>query len=151
MLYCLRKEVAGLVFVTNSVKETVDIGIRIGKALSQGTVLAFYGDLGAGKTQLISGIAEGLGFCGETFSPTFAIVNEYSGGRIPMFHFDMYRINGWDDLETTGFFDALDSGAVLAIEWAENIEAALPENTVRITLEGAGDMPRKIDIKGLEI
>lgn len=138
-------------YISGSVAETVKIGKALGEKIAGGTVLAFYGDLGAGKTQFISGVAAGLGFTGETFSPTFAIVNEYSGGRLPLYHFDMYRISGWEDLETTGFFEALDSGAVLAVEWSENIEAALPDSTVRISIFGAGDMPRKIIIEGLEV
>lgn len=134
--------------ITHSEAETSALGIRIAAELSDGDVIAFYGDLGAGKTHLISAIAKGLGFEGETSSPTFSIVNEYIGGRLPLYHFDMYRISGWEDLYSTGFFDYLDNGGIAAVEWSENIEAALPENSIRITIKTASENVREIEITG---
>ena len=134
--------------ITHSEAETSALGIRIAGRLSDGDVIAFYGDLGAGKTHLISAIAKGLGFEGETSSPTFSIVNEYIGGRLPLYHFDMYRITGWEDLFSTGFFDYLDNGGIAAVEWSENIEAALPENSIRITIKTASENVREIEITG---
>ena len=137
-------------YTAKNENETFMLGKQLGESLKSGAVLAIYGDLGSGKTHFISGVAAGLGYNGETYSPTFAIVNEYFGGRIPMYHFDMYRISGWEDLYSTGFFEAVDSNAVVAVEWSENIEGALPDGTVRIRINGSGDMPRKIALEGIE-
>lgn len=136
-----------MVYISGSTKDTLNIGKQIADTLSGGETIALYGDLGVGKTHLIAGIAEGLGFSGETSSPTFAIVNEYRGGRLPLFHFDMYRISGWDDLETTGFFDYQEEGGVVATEWSENIEAALPENHIKITISRIDDETREIKVE----
>ncbi len=138
-----------MVYTSNSTTDTLSIGKELAKSLKGGEVIALYGDLGVGKTHLISGIAEGLGFKGETSSPTFAIVNEYRGGRLPLFHFDMYRISGWEDLETTGFFVYSEEGGVIATEWSENIEAALPQNHIKITLTRIDDQTREISVEGL--
>ena len=137
-----------MVFNSSSEKDTINIGKEIAKKLSAGNVIAFYGDLGVGKTHLISGIAEGLGFLGETSSPTFALVNEYIGGRLPLFHFDMYRVDGWEDLYSTGYFEYLEAGGVVAVEWSENIEAALPDDTIRVVFTRTHDNERKIEITG---
>lgn len=136
-----------MVYISKGTKDTLNIGKQIASTLQGGEVIALYGDLGVGKTHLISGIAEGLGFSGETSSPTFSIVNEYRGGRLPLFHFDMYRISGWEDLETTGFFDYQEEGGVVATEWSENIEAALPENYIKITLTRIDDETREINVE----
>ena len=94
-------------------------------------------------------ICEGVGFSGEVSSPTFAIVNVYLGGTLPVYHFDMYRISGWEDLETTGYFDYLDSGdGIVVVEWSENIDAALPDNTIFINIEKLGENERKITVTG---
>ena len=140
-----------MTFVSSNVNETINLGEKLGSSLKGGCVIAFCGDLGAGKTHFISGLAKGLGFHGETYSPTFSLVNEYIGGRLPLYHFDMYRVTGWEDLYSTGFFDYMDMGGVLAVEWSENIEAALPEDAVRITISNMGEQTRKIDIEGVEI
>lgn len=145
MLYCIL--VSKMVYYSKSTLDTINIGKEIANKLTGGEVIALYGDLGVGKTHLISGIAEGLGFNGETSSPTFAIVNEYRGGRLPLFHFDMYRISGWDDLETTGFFDYQEEGGIIATEWSENIEAALPENYIKITISRIDDETREITVE----
>ena len=136
-----------MVYISKATKDTLNIGKQIATTLQGGEVIALYGDLGVGKTHLISGIAEGLGFSGETSSPTFSIVNEYRGGRLPLFHFDMYRISGWEDLETTGFFDYQEEGGVVATEWSENIEAALPESYIKITISRIDDETREINVE----
>lgn len=140
-----------MTFISNNVTETINLGKKLGSSINGGCVIAFYGDLGAGKTHFISGLALGLGFEGETYSPTFSLVNEYIGGRLPLYHFDMYRVTGWEDLYSTGFFDYIDMGGVLAVEWSENIEAALPKDAIRITITNTGEQTRKIVIEGIEI
>ena len=112
------------------------IGARLAAALSPGAVVAYLGDLGMGKTVFTRGLAAGLGYKGRVTSPTFAIVNEYEGGRLPLFHFDMYRLNSADDLFDIGWEDYLARGGVCAVEWSENVADALPENTVRSALTG---------------
>lgn len=139
-----------MTFVSNCTEDTVNIGLRLGKSITSGGVIAFYGDLGAGKTHFVSGLASGLGFKGETYSPTFSLINEYIGGRVPLYHFDMYRVTGWEDLYSTGFFDYLDMGGLLAVEWSENIEAALPGDTIRITITVIDENSRKIEIEGVD-
>ena len=138
------------VFVSNSYKETEEFAARLAKKVKGGTVIAMKGDLGAGKTCFTRGFAKGMGFEGDVNSPTFAIVNEYLGGRLPVYHFDMYRITGWEDLYTTGYFEYMESGGVLIIEWSENIEQALPEDVVTITIEKCSEQERKITVKGME-
>lgn len=136
-------------FVTNSPEETQALAARLGEKLKGGEVLAFTGGMGMGKTAFTRGLMEGLGGGGEVSSPTFAIVNEYQG-RLTVDHFDMYRISGWEDLYSTGFFDYLeDPGRVLVIEWSENIEGALPEDAVRIYIApGEGETQRVITLQG---
>ncbi|MCR4594311.1 MAG: tRNA (adenosine(37)-N6)-threonylcarbamoyltransferase complex ATPase subunit type 1 TsaE [Clostridiales bacterium] len=135
-------------FVTNSEKETIELGNRLGKTLKPATVVAFYGGLGMGKTTFTRGLAKALDADADVSSPTFAIVNDY-GGNPHLYHFDMYRVESWDDLYSSGFFDYYDAGAVLAVEWSENIENALPDNTIRVTIEhGENDNQRNITIDG---
>jgi len=134
------------VFESQSREQTVEIGKELAKTLSGGEVVAFRGDLGSGKTCFTSGVAQGLGFKGDVTSPTFALINEYIGGRLPLFHFDMYRISSWDELYSSGFFEYLELGGVIAAEWSENIENALPDNTVYVEFEKTGDNSRKIKI-----
>jgi tRNA threonylcarbamoyladenosine biosynthesis protein TsaE len=139
--------------VTHSYAETVKAGQELAAQLKAGDVIAFFGGLGMGKTAFISGIARGLDVTDHVSSPTFALVHEYRG-RLPLFHFDMYRVASWDDLDSTGFFDYLEAGGVCAIEWSENIEEALPENTMFVEIsrggenEGENDDTRVITIKG---
>lgn len=136
--------------ITESYSQTVALGERLGKRLKGGTVVAFFGGLGMGKTAFTTGIAKGMGLTDAVSSPTFAIVNVY-GKHAELCHFDMYRIETWGDLETTGFFEYLENGSVLCVEWSENIENALPENAVRVTIEqGKTDNSRIITIAGLE-
>lgn len=121
-------------FITNSPEETEKIGAAVGKIIPAGTVLAYRGDLGAGKTAFTRGLARGLGFTEAVTSPTYTIVNEYLGGRLPLFHFDMYRLSSADDLFDIGWEDYLSRGGVCAVEWSEQVADALPEGTVYVTL-----------------
>ena len=137
-------------FITNSAEETERLGERIASKLKGTEVIALFGGLGMGKTAITRGLARGLGADDVVSSPTFALVNEYSG-RVPVYHFDMYRVASWDDLYSTGFYDYLDTG-VLIIEWSENIEGALPENALRITISrGENDNQRIFDIEGVTL
>ena len=135
------------VFISNSPADTKDIAARLAESLSGGEVIAFYGDLGLGKTCFVTGLAEGLGFTGEVSSPTFAIINEYIGGRLNLYHFDMYRVSSWDDLYSTGYFEYMESGGVLAVEWSENIESALPDDVIRVTIKRLDETKREITIE----
>ncbi len=120
--------------ICNSPKETEDLAAQLASSLTQNSVLAFSGDLGAGKTTFTRGLCRGLNYTGEVSSPTFAIVHEYIGGRVPLYHFDMYRVESVDDLYACGFYDYLGAG-ILAIEWSENITSALPEDAIFIHME----------------
>ena len=130
---------------TESPEQTEALGAALARRLDPGSVVAFTGDLGAGKTAFVRGMARGFGLEAQVSSPTFALVNEY-GGQPPFVHFDMYRVSGWDDLMTTGFFDYLDSGAVMAVEWSERIESALPDDAVRVSFERLDDNIRRITL-----
>ncbi len=135
--------------VSNSAGDTEQIGKRLAQKLRGDEVIALFGGLGMGKTAFTRGLCAGLGVDEGVSSPTFALVNEYSG-RFKIYHFDMYRVTTWDDLYSTGFFDYLNNG-VIVIEWSENIEAALPENAVKITiLRGENDNQRIFEIEGLD-
>jgi len=139
------------VFTTQSPAETEALAEKIAKDISP-CVIAMTGDLGAGKTAFTRGLAKGLGYEGEVSSPTFAIVHEYVGGRLPLYHFDMYRVSGWEDLYTTGFFDYMEQGAVLSVEWSENITSAIPEDAVKVDIRrGNGDNERIITVSGAKI
>lgn len=128
--------------------ETERLGEQLAAVLQPGQVVAFFGDMGSGKTVFTRGLARGL-HCTETVSsPTFALVHEY-GGQPPLVHFDMYRISTWDELDSTGFYDYIDQGCVLAVEWSENIENALPEDAIRVVFfRGDGENDRLIQISG---
>ena len=134
-------------YITNSPAQTEDIGAALGKNIKPGTVIAYRGDLGAGKTAFTRGLARGLGCTGIVTSPTYTIVNEYLGGRIPLFHFDMYRLRSSDDLFDIGWEDYLDRGGVCAVEWSENVDDAM-ENAIYITIEKLGEESRRITIEG---
>ena len=134
-------------FITHSPEETEKIGEALAKSLQPGTILAYRGDLGAGKTAFTRGLARGLG-CKETVtSPTYTIVNENLGGRLPLFHFDMYRLASSDDLWDIGWEDYLDREGVCAVEWSENVQDAM-ENAVTVTIEKLGETTRRIIIEG---
>ena len=137
-------------FLSSSVADTESIAEKLGKTLKSGAVIAYFGGLGMGKTAFTRGLAKGMGITADVSSPTFAIVNDY-GGNPPLVHFDMYKVDSWDDLYSSGFFDYLDIGAVLATEWSENIENALPENTIRVTIkQGESPEDRIITIEGID-
>lgn len=135
-------------FITHSAEETEALGERLAQTLTGGEVVAYFGELGAGKTAFTRGLARGLGFTGTVTSPTFALINEYIGGRLPLYHFDMYRISSWEDLYSTGFFEYAEQGGVIAAEWSENIENALPAGTVTVSFEQTGENERVINIDG---
>lgn len=138
-------------FLTKSPEETEAVGERLSEKLKGGEVIAFKGGMGMGKTVFTRGLARGLGITKGVSSPTFAIVKEYSAA-FPVYLFDMYRISGGDDLYSCGFFDYLDGESVLIIEWSENIEEYLPENTVSISIRrGENENERIIDIIGIDI
>ena len=136
-----------MIFETNSPAETETIGAALGKIIEPGTVIAYRGDLGAGKTAFTRGLAKGLGCTEIVTSPTYTIVNEYLGGRIPLFHFDMYRLRSSDDLFDIGWEDYLDRGGVCAVEWSENVDDAM-EDAIYITIEKLGEDARRITIEG---
>jgi len=135
-----------LEFISNSPLETENIASDLAKTLKGGEVIAFRGDLGQGKTCFTRGLAKGLEYSGEVTSPTFALINEYLGGRLPVFHFDMYRISSWDELYSSGFFEYIEQGGVVVAEWSENIENALPDNTIYVELESLSELSRKITV-----
>ena len=133
--------------ITNSPEETDKIGAALAKILKPGTVIAYRGDLGAGKTAFTRGLAKGLGSKEMVTSPTYTIVNEYLDGRLPLFHFDMYRLASAEDLWDIGWEDYLDRNGVCAVEWSETVTEAL-ESPVYVTIEKLGDSARKITIEG---
>lgn len=136
--------------ISNSSDETEQIGAKIGEKLTGTEVIALFGGLGMGKTAFTRGLCSALGINEGVSSPTFALVNEYSG-KFKVYHFDMYRVDTWNDLYSTGFFDYIGNG-ILVIEWSENIEGALPENTVRITINrGDSDNQRIFEIEGVDV
>lgn len=139
-------------FVTHSREETEALGARLADALDRGRVVAFTGDLGAGKTAFVSGMARALGVEERVTSPTFTIVNEYEGGRLPLFHFDMYRLDSADELFHIGWEDYLARGGVCAVEWSENVAEAIEDGAVRVSMvRGDGDNDRIITIEGVDM
>lgn len=133
-------------YISKSVTDTEKIAEEIAKNVKSGDSVALFGGLGMGKTAFTRGFAKGLGFTGEVSSPTFAIINEYRGGKLHIYHFDMYRIESFDDLYSTNYFEYLDMGGVVITEWSENIENALPEEYIRIEFERLSDNERKITV-----
>ena len=136
-------------YITGSPEETEAVGAALGRVLTPGSVVAYRGDLGAGKTAFTRGLARGLGCTDTVTSPTYTIVNEYLSGRIPLFHFDMYRLRSSDDLWDIGWEDYLERGGVCAVEWSENVADAM-ENAVTVNLEKLGENTRRITIEGGE-
>ena len=134
-------------FITNSPIETEKVGEALGKVLKPGSILAYEGDLGAGKTAFTRGLARGLGATEMVTSPTYTIVNEYLSGRMPLFHFDMYRLASSDDLWDIGWEDYLERGGVCAVEWSENVADAM-EGAITVCIQKTGDDSRKITITG---
>ena len=136
-------------FITHSSAETEALGAALANILPPGTVLAYEGDLGAGKTAFTRGLAAGLGCTDMVTSPTYTIVNEYLSGRLPLFHFDMYRLASSDDLWDIGWEDYLDRGGICAVEWSENVRDAM-ENAVCVRIEKLDGDSRRITIEGGE-
>ena len=134
-------------FLTHSPEETELLGETLAKKLMGGEILAYRGDLGAGKTAFTRGLARGLGISDRVTSPTYTIVNEYEGGRLPLFHFDMYRLDSADDLFDIGWEDYLLRGGVCAVEWSENVSDAM-EGAIIVTIEKLGEDSRKITVEG---
>ena len=135
------------IFLSNSAIETENLARKFASKLKGNEVIAFYGDLGAGKTAFTRGVADFFGLKDEVSSPTFALVNEYSSEKAKIYHFDMYRINTLEDLESTGFFDYLGRGIIL-VEWSENIKEYLPEDLIEIKISKTGENSREIEIIG---
>ena len=134
-----------MTIVTNSESETIFEGEQLGSTLGAGTVVAMYGGLGSGKTAFTRGLAKGLGIASSVSSPTFTIVNEYPG-ETPLFHFDMYRVNNETELFDIGWDDYLERGGVCAIEWSENVIAAIPPDAISVKFENLGGDKRRIEI-----
>lgn len=135
------------VYQTKSASETEALGERLAAVLQPGAVVAFTGGLGSGKTAFVRGLARGLACRDAVSSPTFAIANYYNGPR-PLAHFDAYRISGMEDLEVSGFYDYLDAGAILAVEWSENIEEYLPTPYIQVDFTYISPEERSISIEG---
>lgn len=134
-------------FITKNESETEALGERLAASLPDGSVVAMYGDLGAGKTAFVRGMARGMGLQARVSSPTFTIVNEYLGPRT-LIHFDMYRLSGAEELFDIGWEDYLARGAVCAVEWSENVEDAFFGDEIRVRIEKLSDTERKITIEG---
>jgi tRNA threonylcarbamoyladenosine biosynthesis protein TsaE len=132
---------------TSSTEETIAVAERLGGLLKAGDMIAYKGGLGAGKTTFTRGLAIGMGLGDNVTSPTFALVNEYRGEDMTLYHFDMYRINSEEDLESTGFYDYDFDNNVAAVEWSENIADFLPESTIYITIERLSELEREIIIE----
>lgn len=133
--------------ITHSPQETIETAKKLGKLLKKGDIIAYRGNLGAGKTTFTRGLAIGLGLGDNVTSPTFALVNEYCGDRLNLYHFDMYRIETEGDLESSGFYDYDFDNNIAVIEWSENIAEFLPKNTIYITINTLGDTEREITIE----
>ena len=132
-------------FISNSQVQTEEFAESFAKTLKRGSVIAFEGNLGAGKTAFVRGLARGLNIKSDVSSPTFAIVNEYEGD-IPLFHFDMYRIETLGELYSIGFFEYLERGGICALEWSENVYSALPEDSIFVKIEHLSENSRKITV-----
>ena len=141
-----------MTYETQSAAETEALGAKLAEKLRGGEVIAYTGDLGAGKTAFTRGLARGLGITERVTSPTFTIVNEYDSGRLPLFHFDMYRLGSSDELYDIGWEDYLSRGGVCAVEWSEIVDDALEGEVIRVDLKN-GDAPdsRCITITGVEL
>ncbi|MDD5428909.1 MAG: tRNA (adenosine(37)-N6)-threonylcarbamoyltransferase complex ATPase subunit type 1 TsaE [Candidatus Omnitrophica bacterium] len=137
-------------FISNSVEETIAIGVGLAKSLKKGACIALIGDLGSGKTVLTKGIAEGLGVKDPRYvnSPTFVIIKEYKG-RLPLYHFDLYRLNKATLLDAESYEEYFYGDGVTVIEWADKIRPLLPKKRIEVRLKAAGENKRKIEIKNV--
>ena len=140
-------------YLSHNEVETEELGARLASVLPSGAVIAYQGGLGMGKTAFTRGLARGLNYNGRVTSPTFTIVNEYEGGRLPLFHLDMYRLADADALFDIGWEDYLDRGGICAVEWSEQVSDAMPADTIYVTINGCpeADHWRTITIEGVEI
>ncbi len=137
---------------SNSPQATEALGAALAQVCPPGSVVAFTGDLGAGKTAFVRGMAQGLGIQSRVVSPTFTIVNEYEGGKLPLFHFDMYRLTSAEELFDIGWEDFLSRGGICAVEWSENIRDALEPGTIFVDIRrGNGEQERIITIEGVAL
>lgn len=138
--------------ITKSPLETENLAYKLASKLKGDEIIAFYGGLGAGKTTFTRGVAKYFCTKEDVSSPTYAIAHEYEGDKLKIYHFDMYRITSYEDLESTGFFDYVGKGLIV-IEWSENVEQFLPENIIKVDIKKnpAEEMQRIIDIEGIEI
>ena len=134
-------------FITYSPEETELLGQRLGETLSAGEIVAYQGGLGAGKTAFTRGLARGLGISMRVTSPTYTIVNEYTGGRLPLFHFDMYRLGSAEELFDIGWEDYLARDGVCAVEWSENVQEAM-QGAITVRMEKRSETTRCIRIEG---
>jgi tRNA threonylcarbamoyladenosine biosynthesis protein TsaE len=134
-------------YITHSPSETEAVGTALARVLKPGTVIAYRGDLGAGKTAFTRGLARGLGVKESVTSPTYTIVNEYLSGSMPLFHFDMYRLGSEDELFDIGWEDYLERGGVCAVEWSENVWGAM-EDALIVTISRLSEDTRRIEIEG---
>lgn len=135
-------------FISRSTTDTEQFAAAAAARLSPGDVIACRGGMGVGKTAFARGLARGLGLCDPVSSPTFAFVREYTQGKTPLYHFDMYRVEGYDALYSTGFFDYLDGSGILLIEWSENIAEELPPGCITLTIERMDEQSRRITLEG---
>ena len=133
-------------FITHSAQETEQKASELAHIVDKGCVIGFLGELGAGKTAFTRGFVKGLGIDADVSSPTFAVCNDYIGENARALHYDMYRVDGWDDLYSVGFFDSLDSGAYILCEWSENIFGALPDDALIVKIEKIDDTSRRFTI-----
>lgn len=134
-----------MTIISKSEVDTIKAGRDLAVKLDKGSVVALFGDLGAGKTSFVRGLAEGMSLKARVTSPTFTIVNEYLGA-VPLFHFDMYRLKSEDELFEIGWDDYIERNGIIAVEWSENVENSFPENTVRVHIIKTGDCSRRIEI-----
>ncbi len=144
-----KRAVIIMIIYTNSVEETMDFGFQLGKVCPRGTVFALTGDLGTGKTHFSKGFARGLGISSTITSPTFTLIHEYQEGRVPFYHFDVYRVNNIDEVLDLGFEEYIYGQGVTLIEWADLIEPLLPDNFIQIKIEKLAESTtkRKITVK----
>ena len=136
-----------MVYLSESAADTERIAAELAESIEPGDMVALFGGLGVGKTAFCRGFAKGIGYNDEVTSPTFAIVHEYLGGRLNIYHFDMYRIESFDELYSTGYFEYLESGGVVITEWSENIENVLPNKYYRVEMSN----PEQNDRRKIEI
>jgi len=136
-------------YKSKSAEQTELIGKEFGAKLKKGDLVAFYGELGVGKTAFIKGIMLSLDLNAEVLSPTYSIVNEYrcEAKKLVVYHFDMYRIETFESLYSTGFFDYIDGNSIVLTEWTENIEAFLPDVNYKVSIKGMGEEERYISIE----